>query len=174
MHSVIWGSSSEEGTLGGTQTQGEETSDREQGLVRATEPREVCTEAREGTAEEEGSREVAASEEVKKFPEGQSSGPAQRLAADAVKALGGTQVRRNAGGGVHRASPGWPAPSPARVLGPPRAFRGPSVRQPWLRPLTQPTHLSLVHTAPVATGAAPCSPSWRRTQSRHCRPSRSG
>lgn len=66
MHLVIQGSSSEEGKLGGTQTQEEETSDREQGLIRALEPKgEVYTEVGEGPAEE-GSWKAAASEKVKR------------------------------------------------------------------------------------------------------------
>ena len=61
MQLVIWGSSSEEGKLGATETQGEGTSDREQCLIRAQNPKE-----KSARRPEKGSWEAAASGKVKR------------------------------------------------------------------------------------------------------------
>lgn len=64
------------------------------------------------------------------------------------------------------------APAESRVRGAVRA--GAPAFLPGCAPLTPRTRQASAQTARAAPGAAPCSPSWRRTQSRHCRPSRSG
>ena len=127
---------------------GETTSHREQGLGEPQTPKEKSA-LKPDWAQQRAAAKPPHRGRPRTFPWGQS---------------GGSEAQWCPGG------EGWGAARRA----PPRATPSAAPRRPAPPTTHAATHLALVHTAPGAPGDAPCSPSWRRTQSRHCRPSRSG